>query len=473
MIKDKTLSARTKSYLPWIAALAFFMQSLDGTILNTVLPSIAKDLGYSPLSMQSVIVSYTLTLALLVPLSGWLSDRFGTKNIFSIAVGLFTLGSLCCAFSNDLQQLIFSRILQGIGGSMMVPVARLTILYTYPKKLLLKVMNFIIIPGLIGPLIGPSLGGWIVELASWHWIFLINIPIGVAGIWLANYAMPNIKQKVGLFDTLGFILFSGALTLLTLSMEIGSVGQINSLYIILCFVIAVLFIIGYLVHAKKVKNPLINLDLFKIRTLNIGLIGNLATRLGIGGLPLLLPLMLQVGLGYSAAIAGMILIPSAAANLISKSIVIPIVKKFGHKKTLITNTLLLALVISMFSLMEKNTSIYYLIPLLLVYGTISSIQFTSMNTIAIADLDNSNSSEGNSLIAVTQQLSISFGISVSSLLLINMHQIQNDISTSNLDSFKYTFVILGLITAISSLVFTYLKDTDGNKLSGHKNSSNN
>src|SRR5690606_12322217 len=169
---------------------------------------------------------------------------------------------------------------------------------------------------------------------------------------------------------------------------IGSVGQINSLYIILCFVIAVLFIIGYLVHAKKVKNPLINLDLFKIRTLNIGLIGNLATRLGIGGLPLLLPLMLQVGLGYSAAIAGIILIPSAAANLISKSIVIPIVKKFGHKKTLISNTLLLALVISMFSLMEKNTSIYYLIPLLLVYGTISSIQFTSMNTIAIADLDN-------------------------------------------------------------------------------------
>src|SRR5690606_31264491 len=229
IVEERYLSARTKSYLPWIAALAFFMQSLDGTILNTVLPSIAKDLGYSPLSMQSVIVSYTLTLALLVPLSGWLSDRFGTKNIFSIAVGLFTLGSLCCAFSNDLQQLIFSRILQGIGGSMMVPVARLTILYTYPKKLLLKVMNFIIIPGLIGPLIGPSLGGWIVELASWHWIFLINIPIGVAGIWLANYAMPNIKQKVGLFDTLGFILFSGALTLLTLSMEIGSVGQINSL----------------------------------------------------------------------------------------------------------------------------------------------------------------------------------------------------------------------------------------------------
>ncbi|MBC6492671.1 DHA2 family efflux MFS transporter permease subunit [Flavihumibacter stibioxidans] len=457
----------SRTILPWIAAIAFFMQALDSTILNTALPSIAADLGYSPLSMQSVVVSYTITLALFIPLSGWLSDRFGTSNVFRVAVALFVLGSLACALSRDLSQLILSRILQGLGGSMMVPVARLAILYSYPKKLLMRVMNFVVIPGLVGPLIGPTLGGWLVELASWHWIFLINIPIGIFGIWMATSGMPNIKKPVGGFDTLGFILFSGALSLLTFCLESGSSGALGAGYIALFFAIALLLILLYIYHARGDGNPLINLNLFKIRTLRVALAGNLATRLGIGGFPLLLPLMLQVGFGYPASTAGMILIPMAAANLLTKPIVVPVIKRFGHKNTLIANTLVLAVIMALFALISAQTPLVWMVLLLLVYGTISSLQFTSMNTIAMADLDESNSSAANSVIAVNQQLSFSFGVSFTGFLLLNLSKLE-PAGSGTVNTFKYTFLILAGITALSALVFAKLKPADGAKLSGHR-----
>jgi len=367
--------------------------------------------------------------------------------------------------AGNLSQLVFSRILQGIGGAMMVPVARLTILYAYPKKLLLRVLNFVIIPGMIGPLVGPSLGGFIVDFASWHWIFLINIPIGIIGILMAGYAMPNFKRETGVFDFIGFIFFSGALTLLTFAMEIGNGGKGDTVYLIGFITLSGLLIFSYIQHALRSKNPLIKLELFNIRTLRIGLIGSLSTRLGIGGFPLLLPLMLQVGLGYPAAISGLMLIPSAAANLFTKTVVTKIVKKLGYRRTLVGNTMLLAIIIALCSLPNQNTPLYMLIPLLLLYGMISSIQFTSMNTISVADLDKDTSSEGNSMIAVTQQLSISFGISITSFLLNLMHNVP---SQSNITAFKHTFIILGIITGLSSLVFTRLRKTDGDNLSGHR-----
>lgn len=440
------------------------MQALDGTILNTALPSIAESLGHEPLAMQSVVVSYTITLAILIPISGWLSDKFGSRTIFSIAVAVFVLGSLCCAASGTLTQLVLSRILQGIGGSMMVPVARLTILYVYPKNRLLKILNFIAIPGLAGAIVGPSLGGWIVELASWHWIFLINLPIGIIGIRAALKFMPNIKRAIGKFDLLGFIFFSGALSLLTFCLEVISSGSLKIQFILLFLLISILLIWCYLLHAQRKKDALISLELFKISTLRIGLAGNLATRLGIGGFPFLLPLMLQVGFGYSPAAAGMMLLPMAAANVISKPMVVPVIRKFGHKNTLISNTLLLAIIISLFAFLHSETSIYFILILLVFYGIISSIQFTSMNTISIADLDDTNSSDGNSLIAVSQQLSISFGISLAGLLISNLDEWF--VSLNNQAVFQYTFIILGVITALSTLVFSKLKPTDGSKLSG-------
>lgn len=451
--------------LPWVAAFALFMQTLDSTILNTALPSIAIDLGESPLRLQSIIISYTLTVALLIPMSGWLADKFGTQKIFRIAILVFTLGSFFCGISQTLEQLIASRILQAIGGSMMVPVARLVILYAYPKNKLLKVINFITIPAMVGPVIGPTVGGFLVQYVSWHWIFLVNIPIGLVVVWLAGYCIPNFLNAVKKFDYIGLILFGGGLSLLTLLLELVSSDLISIATALFLLLLAVGLLLLYGFRAKRIDNPLIDLKLFKIRTLRISVFGNIATRLGIGGLSLLIPLMLQIGFGYPAFIAGMIMIPFALSNLIGKSFVVPVVTKFGYKKTLICNTLLLGALIVSFYFLRTTTPLYVIIGILLFHGLINSVQFTAMNTIALADLDKTNSSEGNSLLAVTQQLAISFGISVASFILLYFQRIDTSAPGVEGHIFNNSFLVLGLITMLSSLVFMNLKKTDGENLS--------
>lgn len=452
-------------FLPLVTAVAMFMQSLDGTILNTSLPSIAADMSYSPLEMQSVIVSYTLTLALFIPLSGWLSDKYGTRKMFMFAVFLFTLGSLFCALSVDLLTLNLSRILQAIGASMMVPIARLAILYQYPRSELLKIMNYITIPGLLGLVVGPSLGGFLSDNLSWHWIFLVNLPVGIIGIILAYKIMPNYKNTVGKFDFLGLLYFSLALVFITLAMEISSVG-INHYTLILglVFLAGLLFALYYR-HFKKTAKPIIDLNLFKIRTLRIGLIGSLITRFGISGLPFLLPLMMQVGFGFSASKSGMMLLPSALTTIAVKPWIPKLVKKFGYRTILMSNTLFLAAIIFVFSFMEKDTPLMYYILLMIAYGAFTSIQMTSMNTISLSDLNDNQASGGNSLLTIMQQLSVSFGISIAALILA-FYKDQMDFYHGDLVSaFHYTLITLAGLTALSSLTFTKLKRNDGENLS--------
>lgn len=468
MINEVVVTATQKKYLPWLAALAIFMQTLDGTILNTSLPSIAADLGKSPLEMQSIIVSYMLTSALLIPLSGWLSDRFGTAKVFRIALLLFTLGSVLCAFSFSIQGLIISRIVQAIGGAMMVPVARLAILYAYPKSELLRVINFMTIPGLVGPLLGPTLGGVLVELLSWHWIFLVNIPVGLVVLWLSRKAIPNFTKPVFKFDTVGLILIGGGMIILTLVFEIAP-HEIDNLRLLgLLLLIAFFLLSGYVFYAKRSTHPLINLNLFKIRTLKLSLIGSIFTRLGIGGVPLLVPLLLQVGYGYSAPVAGLMMIPSALATITAKSLVVPIVNRLGYKKTLIYNTFMLGILFIIFYFLKTESPIYYIIPLLMIQGFFSSIQFTAMNTLALADLDDKTSSEGNSMLALTQQISMSLGISVASFILL-LFQKYETTNTSSVLAFRNTFLVLGIITIVSTIVFFQLKNNDGSSMSGHIN----
>lgn len=454
--------------LPWLAAMAMFMQSLDATILNTALPTIAKDLNHSPLSMQAVVVSYALTLALLIPVSGWLSDKYGTKRIFSIAVFLFTLGSLSCALSTSYSFLVYSRILQAIGGSMMVPVSRLALLYAYPKSKLLSVMNFVTMPGLVGPLIGPLLGGWIVDVSTWHWIFLINIPIGVIGLIFTQYVMPNFTRGGKNFDIIGFILFSSAIIGLSLFLEIGEDSSISWWVILSILSLALLFGGLYILYAKRVNYPLINLNLFSIRTLRIGLLGNLLTRLGIGSVPFLLPQMLQIAFLHTSTESGMIMMVSAISTIIAKSQVVRLVHRFGYKNILIVNTIILGFVIAMFALPDKTTPLYLLIPILVMYGSVNSIQMSSMNTISLADLTPDVASGGNSLLAITQQLSMSFGVSVGALILRTTES-ANWLTGGNIEaSFRYTFLILAIITLLASSIFSQLKNNDGEQMSGHK-----
>lgn len=463
-------SQRVLSKLPWLAAMAMFMQSLDATILNTALPTIAHDLNHSPLEMQMVVVSYALTLALLIPLSGWLSDRYGTKRIFTLAITLFTLGSLCCAICTTFNQLVASRILQAVGGSMMVPVSRLALLYTYPKERLLAVMNFVTIPGLVGPLLGPLLGGWLVEVASWHWIFFINIPIGILGLVFTHYVMPNYARESKRLDIIGFVLFSVALVALSLALEAGTNGELRWEYIIAIVGVFILFTFLYVIYSKRVNFPIINLKLLKIRTLRVGIIGNLCTRLGVGSVPFLLPQMLQIAFLHSSFQSGLVMMSSAIATIIAKSQVVPLVKRFGYKKILIVNTIILAIVISLFALPDKTTPLILIVPILVVYGAANSIQMSSMNTISLADLTPEVASAGNSMLAITQQLSMSFGVSVGALILnsIESSSWMSGNTNSIPLSFKCTFLILGAITIFASFVFTKLKEDDGEQMSGHK-----
>src|SRR6218665_493646 len=445
--------------LPWVTAIAMFIQSLDGTILNTSLPSIAKDMGYSPTEMHSVIVTYTLTLAMFIPLSGWLADKFGTRTMFMIAVFLFVTGSLFCALSVDLQSFNLARVLQAIGASMMVPIARLAILYQYPKSELLKTMNFITVFGLLGMVAGPSLGGFLSDNFSWHWIFLVNVPIGIIGISMAYKIMPNFKHAVGRFDFRGLVYFSLALIFITMVLELIGSGRTHMMVILGLLFLSGLLSLFYYIHYKRTEKPIIDLRLLNIRTLKIGLKGSLITRLGIGGLPLLLPLMLQTSFGYSASVSGLLLLPSALSNVAVKPFMVRIIKFFGYRTVLITNTILLGIILIVLGFVTKETPLPYYIVLMIFYGAFTSIQMSAMNTITLSDLDQDTASGGNTMLVIMQQLSVSFGVSVASLVLSLFQSGIFELNTTK--AFQYTFIVLAVFTILSSITFSRLSKMDG------------
>lgn len=451
-------TARNMAGLPWIAAMAFFMQALDATILNTALPDIAKSLNHSPLEMQSAVISYTLTVALLIPVSGWLADRFGTRRVFIVAVSLFSFGSLLCALSPNLTFLVSSRVIQGVGGAMMMPVARLALLRAYPRSELLPILNFVTVPGLVGPILGPMLGGILVTYATWHWIFIINIPIGILGIVYAIRHMPDFTMPKRAFDIFGFILFGFGLVAISVSLDLFGDTSLRR-YVPWSVLFSGFFLlILYIVYARSAKQPLIPLSLFRTRTFSIGISGNIATRLGTGCIPFLMPLMLQVGFGYSAIIAGLMMAPTAIGSIVAKSFVTKTLSHFGYRMTLFLITLIIAFITSSFYFQSPEMSIYVLIIPLFLLGIAMSIQFTSMNTITLADLTDNNASSGNSVLAVTQQLSISFGIAVSASVL---RFFESQPYGSTVDNFHYTFITVGMITLVSAFVFLLLKHGDG------------
>lgn len=455
-----TLTPTQDKYLPYVLAVALFMQILDATILNTSLPQMAQALGESPLKMQWAVISYALTLAIFIPISGFLADKYGTRRIFLTAIVIFSIGSLLCAASPTLDFLIGLRVIQGIGGAMMTPVARLILVKSYPRNKLLTVMNFAVIPALVAPLVGPVLGGYIVQYASWHWIFLINIPMGVLGFVMGKKLVPALFEDTQRLDWLGFGLFAAAACGFTLAVEFGSqVGR--GMYGLLLAVAASVLLGAYVAHAKRRPAPLFPLSLFDIRTFRIGITGNLFTRLGISAVPFLLPLLLQVVFEYSPSQAGWLLAPIAIGAIGIKPWVSKIIQRFSYRKVLVLNTLLIGILIILLAQFNDPDNWLWFIPLLILMGACNSMQFSAMNTITIGDLKGVQTSSGNSLMAVNQQLAIGFGIAFGAAVL---NLLRERFGLDTLAAFQTTYWILGILTILSGLYFLRLTPEDGRGL---------
>jgi DHA2 family multidrug resistance protein-like MFS transporter len=437
----------------WIVAFGFFMQALDTTIVNTAIPSMARDLNVSPLNMHSVIVSYVLTVAVTLPISGWLADRFGVRNIFFCAIVLFSIGSLLCAFSSTLDELIMARVVQGIGGAMMVPVGRLTVMKIVPREQYMSAMTFVTTPGQIGPLLGPALGGILVQYASWHWIFLINIPVGIIGAIATLTLMPNYTMKTRRFDFLGFALLAVGMATLTLALDGQRSSGGSSLLLGLLILVGVFSLLFYLMHSRNNDNALFSLKLFDNRIYSIGLLGSFTGRIGSGMLPFMTPIFLQVGLGYSPFHAGLMMIPMVLGNMGIKRVVVRIVNLFGYRHALVGATVALACVVLLFPLVALLGWIWLLPVVLLLQGMVNAIRFSSMNTLTLKELPDDLASSGNSLLSMIMQLSMSIGVTVAGLLLGAFGSGVITDSAAAHQAFIYSYLCMALVIVLPALVF--------------------
>ncbi len=387
------------------------MESLDTTILNTAVPVIAKALAVTPLAMKSVLASYTLSLAVFIPLSGWAADKYGTRRVFASAIGLFTLGSFLCGLTTSIHALVACRVLQGCGGAMMVPVGRLTLVRTFPKFELVRAMSFVAIPGLIGPMLGPLAGGFIVGYLHWRAIFFLNIPFGIAGLALVYLHLPDYREiSVKPLDIVGLILFGAGIALLSYVLEIFGEHTLSTMEVLGLLAISVALLAGYGLHAARTAFPLLQLSLFRIRTFAAAVSGSFFTRLGIGGVPFLLPLLYQVGLGLTPIQSGLLIMPQAAAAMSTKIFIARLLRRFGYRGILVSNTVILGLMLMLFATIGPGTPIWLIVVQAFGFGALTSTQYTSMNTLVYADVPPDKASNASSIASTMQQLSISFGV---------------------------------------------------------------
>lgn len=443
--------------LLWLVAFGFFMETLDSTIVNTALPSMAKSLGESPLAMYSVVIAYSLTIALLIPASGWVADRFGIRRTFFTAIVLFTTGSICCASSQNLLQLVASRVLQGTGGAMLLPVGRLAVLRAFPRDEFLAAISFVAMPGLIGPLIGPTMGGTLVQFASWHWIFLINVPVGIVGCIATIRYMPDLpplpKRR---FDWSGFVMLG--LSMVTLSLALDGLSELGLPHatVLVLFMLGLAALASYWLHAARDPEPLFSLKLFEIRTFSIGLMGNLFARIGSSGMPFLIPMLLQLSLGYTPMQAGLMMLPVAVAGIYAKRLATPLVLRFGYRRFLVGNTILVGLFIASFAFISPTQPLWTRIIQLLIFGGVNSLQFSAMNSVTLKDLATDGASSGNSLFSMIQMLALSFGVATAGAVLTTFTERFGHDPAGTLRAFHWTFACVGLITCSSSWIFWQL-----------------
>jgi EmrB/QacA subfamily drug resistance transporter len=459
-----------KRIVPWLVAVAFFMESLDTTILNTAVPTVAAALKIAPLSMKSVLSSYTLAVAVFIPVSGWVADRFGTRRVFSAAIGTFTLGSLLCGLSQSIHMLVFCRILQGAGGAMMVPVGRLTMVRTFPRSELVRAMAYVAIPSLIGPMLGPLAGGMIVKWLHWRLIFLLNLPFGVAGLYLVYRNLPDYRAELSdRLDVVGLILFGAGVGLLSYLLEVFGEHFLSGAAIAAVLVLSLALLFAYGRHAVTTPHPLLRLGLLRIRTLRTAILGSFITRMGVGGMPFLLPLLLQVGLGYSPVQSGLLILPQSVASMSLRMTMPHLLRRFGYRRVLLSNTLCIGAIIASFALIEPGTSPAVIVALEFCFGFFSSFQYTSMNTLVYSDVSANDTSMASTIASTSQQLSMSFGVATASLAAAFFIPDRFRAGPAEIiHGIHRACVALGVLTILSTLLFRALKETDGQSVSQHE-----
>jgi EmrB/QacA subfamily drug resistance transporter len=447
MTKDSAQTA-----LLWIVAAGFFMQSLDTTIVNTALPSIATSLHVAPLAMQPIIIAYTLTMAMLTPASGWLADRFGTRRVYFVAILIFVLGSICCASAHTLGQLVIARVLQGIGGSMLLPIGRLAVLRSVSGEQYVSALAFISVAGQLGPIAGPTLGGWFVQDMTWHWIFLINVPIGAVGLYAVQRFLPaHGETQAPPFDFVGCGLLSLCMIAFSLSIE-APFSTHRAAWAAGLFVLAVVSALAYIPYARRRRSPLFKLALFSEPNFSVGLIGNLVCRIGSSAVPFLVPLLLQLQLGYSPLHSGLMMLPAALAGTVAKRWIAPLIRRYGYDTFLLVNTLIVGSSIVAFALITRGTPLAVEIAILAVFGAANSMQFAAMNSVTLKDLSHEDAGSGNSLFSMVQMLAIGLGVSIGGGL-VNLFSAQWGSAALG---FRLSFACVGVITLVSAWIFRQL-----------------
>ena len=452
--------------IPLILAVALFMENMDSTVIATSLPAIAADIETSPIALKLALTAYLVSLAVFIPVSGWMADRYGAKNVFRIAIGVFIVGSVACALSDSLPAFVVSRFLQGIGGAMMTPVGRLVLVRSTPKSELVAAMSWLTVPALVGPLVGPPVGGFITTYLTWHWIFLINVPIGIIGIVLATKVLPDFERIADrALDVPGFVLSSIAASGVVFGLSVVSLPALPPIIGIVTLIVGLVCGVAYVFHARRAAAPLLDLSLFRNASFRASVTGGGLFRIGVGAVPFLLPLMFQIGFGLTPFASGMITFVSAIGAIGVKLLTARLFRLLGFRRVLIFGSVVAGVTIAINGLFTPDTPYPLMLAVLLVGGFVRSMFFTGVNALAFADIADTDTSKATPLSAVAQQVSIALGVALAGAILEAATSFHG--GSLRLEDFHIAFFIVGGLSTLACFAFLRLTADAGSAVSGH------